>query len=56
MAAKAALAVNVEKCVNVTTPEKLVLQAAKVAKAAVSVEQVDALPSPAGEDVDVGGG
>ena len=39
-----------------TTPEELVPRAARVAEAAASVKRVEAIPSPASEDVDVGGG
>ena len=36
-------------------PEELVPRAAKVAEAAASVKRVEVIPSPASEDVDVGG-
>ena len=39
-----------------TTPEELVPRAARVAEATVGVKRVEAIPSPASEDVDVGGG
>ena len=55
-AAEAALEVSVEECVKATTTEELVPRAAKVAEAAESVKRVKAIPSPASEDVDVGGG
>ena len=55
-AAKAALAVTVEECVKTTMPEELVPKAARVAEAVANVEEVEAVPSPAREDVDVGGG
>ena len=55
-AAGAALDVSVEECVLATTPEELVPRAAAVAEAAASVKRVEAIPSPASEDVDVGGG
>ena len=38
---------------KVTTPEKLVPRAAKVTEDAAGVERAQAVPSPAGEDVDV---
>ena len=56
VAADAALVVSVEECVKATTPEELVPRAARVAEAAASVRRVEAIPSPVGEDVDVGGG
>ena len=55
-AAKAALAVSIRDCVKATTLEELVPRAAKVLEAAAGVEGVEAVPSPAGEDVEVGGG
>ena len=55
-AAKAALEVSVEECVQATSPEELVPQAVKVSEAAEGVKWVEAVPSPATEDIDVGGG
>ena len=55
-AADAELELRVEECVKATTPEELVPRAAKVAEAAAGVKRVEAVPSPASEDVDVGGG
>ena len=55
-AADAALEVSVEECMKATTPEELVPRAAKVAEAAAGVKRVEAIPSPASEDMDVGGG
>ena len=55
-AAEAALEACVEECVQATTPEELVPHAAKVADAAEGVKRVEAVPSPASEEVDVGGG
>ena len=47
---------TVEDCVQATTPEELVPRAAKVSEAAEGVNRAEAVPSPASEDVDVGGG
>ena len=55
-AANDALAVAVEDCSKATTPEELVPRAAKVAEAAAGVECAEVTPSPASEEVDVGGG
>ena len=55
-ATQAELEVSVEECVKATTPEELVPSAAKVAEAAEGVKRAEAVPSPASEDVDVGGG
>ena len=55
-AAQSALEVSVEQCVLATMPQELVPRAAKVADAAASVKRVEAVPSSASEDVDVGGG
>ena len=56
MASKAALEVSVEECVQSTMPEELVPHVAKVSEATEGVKRVEAIPSPASEDVDVGGG
>ena len=53
---KVALEVSVEECVLATMPEELVPRAAKVPEAAAGVQRVEAVPSPASDDVDVGGG
>ena len=53
---KATLEVSVEECVQATTPEELVPQAAKVSEAVEGVKRAEAVPSSASEDVDVGGG
>ena len=55
-AMQAELEARVEEWVQATTPEELVPRAAKVAEAAEGVKRVEATPSPASEDVDVGGG
>ena len=55
-ATMAALDVSVGECIQATTPKKLVPRAAKVAEAAEGVKRAEAIPSPACEDVDVGGG
>ena len=54
--AKAALCVSVQECVKAMTPEKLVPGAMKVTEATASVERAEAVPSPPGEDVNVGEG
>ena len=55
-AAGAELELRVGECVKATTPEELVPRAALVAEAAAGVKRAEAVPSPASEDVDVGGG
>ena len=55
-AAGTALEVCVEECVKAMMPEELVPRATKVAEAAAGVKGVEAIPSPASEDMDVGGG
>ena len=53
---RAAFDASVAECVQATTPEELVPRAAKVTEAAEGIKRAEAVPSPAGEDVDVGGG
>ena len=55
-AAEAALEVSVEDCVKATTSGELVPWAAKVAEASAGVKWIETVPSPASEDVEVGGG
>ena len=52
--AKAALEVSVEECVQATTLEELLLRAARLSEAVKGVKRVEAISTPASEDVDVG--